>query len=150
MDEALEGMLRTWGRVYGPPPPDEWAEDSSLGAGALTGCLIEFMRVGIVYGRESDKLTARGRESQGGAKPMKAHPVADQIDHLCVALYAENRIRAVVLRANYCIRGPRAEKLPWVSKAVNQRISRRRYCTELDAARDWMGGRLGLVARRSA
>ena len=92
----LEKELRHWGRVYGPAPETEWEEDSSNGSGLLTGCLIDFIRVGIITGTEQERividrscpelpeqivvgsLTARGKESQGGAKPMKAHPVADR------------------------------------------------------------------------
>lgn len=152
----LEKELRYWGRVYGPAPETEWEEDSSHGSGLLTGCLIDFIRVGIVTGTEKERividrtrpglpeqvvvgtLTARGKESQGGAKPMKAHPVADRIDRLCCQMYRERVVPALVLRADYCMRGPRREKMPWINAIVGRRISRRRYSTELDWAKAWM------------
>lgn len=139
MDQGeLERLLRIWGRVYGPAPAQEWEEDSSHGSGALTGCLIDFLRVGVVSGPEPEGITARGKQSEGGAKPMAAHPVADHLDHLCVVLYGEHRLASVVLRAHYCMRGHRKEKLPWVSGVIGQRISRRRFAAELDFARSWM------------
>lgn len=136
--DEFEARLRFWGRVYGPAPPSEWDEDSSHGSGALTGCLIDFLRVGIVSGAEPEHLTARGRESEGGAKPMKAHPQADEIDVLCCQLYREGRLAALVLRANYCMRGPRREKLPWVSGIYGAHVSRRQFGEALVAARGWM------------
>lgn len=126
-ESAAEQALRHWGRVYGPPPPLEWQEDSSMGSGALTGCLIEFLRVGIVHGQARGKLTARGRESRGGAKPMKAHPLADRVDHLVCVLYAQDRRAAVALRAQYCLRGSLGDKCMWVATATAARLSRMNF-----------------------
>lgn len=133
----LEQVLRHWGRVYGPEPLAEWEEDSSLGSGALTGCLIEFLRVGIVTGPEGDHLTARGKESKGGAKPMKAHPVADMVDQLCCQLYKEHMVAALALRAEYCMRGPRSEKRAWIAGIAGERITRRKYDAKLEVAKFW-------------
>ena len=136
----LERRLRFWGKVYGPAPDAEWDEETSLGSGALTGCLIEFLRVGIVTGSENDcEITARGKESLGGAKPMKVHPEADQIDRLCCTLYRVRVVPALVLRADYCMRGPRREKLPWVSAIAHMKVTRKKYSMELDFAKDWIG-----------
>lgn len=138
----LEHSLRAWGRVYGPQPESEWEEDSSHGSGALTGCLIEFLRVGIVTGSVNERvvikkqgsvqeqvlvgrLTAKGKQSQGGAKPMKAHPMADYIDHMVCVIQKTDVRAAISLRAQYCLRGMTArEKCLWVSKMTNTRVSR--------------------------
>lgn len=126
-ESVAEQALRHWGRVYGPPPAAEWEEDSSHGSGALTGCLIEFLRVGIVHGPERARITARGRESTSGTKPMKAHPLADTVDHLVCVLYSQDRRAAVALRAQYCLRGSLGDKCAWVASATVARMSRMNF-----------------------
>lgn len=137
-DSEIERALRYWGAIYGPPPPDEWQEDSSHGSGALTGCLIEFLRVGVVSGPESDSITARGRESQGGAKPMKAHPAADRIDRLVCLLYATDRRAAVAVRAHYCLRTVMRLKVWWVGRVTETRVSRAGYLGAVARARHFI------------
>lgn len=149
-ESAAEHALRHWGMVYGPPPPAEWEEDSSLGSGALTGCLIEFLRVGIVHGPERKRITARGRESAGGSKPMKAHPLADQVDHLVCVLYAQDRRAAVALRAQYCLRGAFKEKCAWVAGATASRVSRMGFRAAVARGKNFVSVSLNGTKRRSA
>lgn len=154
MDRAeFNRLLRHWGRVYGPAPAQEWDEDSSMGSGTLTGSLIEFLRVGVVTGPECrfgprSRLTARGKETKRTLKRMRAHPVADRIDSLCIVLHSVDPLPALVLRAHYCWRGEHQWRRAWVASVSGHRIGRKRYYRELEAARAWMF--LALRAKRAA
>lgn len=169
MDVAeLDRLLRLWGRWFGVPPEREWDEDSSHGVGVLTQRLIEQTRVGAGYTERTKRLplsaralmylragleappTARGRQSDGGGRPWLPDPEADRVELAALDLYRYNAIQGVVLRCEYCLRGPRYEvKLPAAREYLsNQRLKLRRYRHELDMARSWMHG--ALSAARAA
>jgi hypothetical protein len=168
MDSAeLERLLRLWGRWFGVPPQREWDEDSSHGVGVLTQKLIEQTRVGAGYTERTKRLplsaravnylragldvppTARGRQSDGGATPWLPDVDADRVELAALDLYRYNLIQGIVLRCEYCLRGPRYEvKLPAAREYLaDERLKLRRYRQELDLARAWMFGRLSGIFR---
>lgn len=170
----LERRLRRWGRVFGPSPATEW--DEGEGANSLLGELLRRARVGAVNRcvddslwnpqREdlcrgdgslirsipgSDRVTARGKESRGGAHRSYVDPDAQLVDITAVALWRVHMVRGVVLRAEYCLRGPRREKAVYAAQvACLARLPVRRYSQHLDAAIDWMTAHLPAERRKAA
>lgn len=157
----LERLLRKWGRWFGQLPPREWDEDSSQGVGMLTGVLLQRMRVGVaavgvepvlaertIRGPHGEAVTirqaftAKGKQSEGGERPWLPDLEAEGVEVAALHLYRYDRMRAVVLRCDYCLYGPRREvKLPVAQKCLDfPKLGMRRYRMELDLAKEWMAG----------
>ena len=158
----LERRLRWWGRWFGPAPAKEWDEDSSHGSGGLMQAAINRARVGIapivdepaLHGRwtgagkdrrwEPERWTAKGKPSKGGAPVWNPHPEADEVEVAVLMLHRMHHLRACCLRAHYCLRGGAKFGARWAGEASSLVITVRRYRSELDLGRQWIGGRLGL------
>lgn len=164
----LEQILRRWGRVFGQPPPREWDEDSSHGQGALTSVLLSRLHVGegattararrrppwidpatgalVPQHIAGEKhITARGKASRCGSAPWSPGSEVDAVERAALQLYRFNRLRGVVLRVEYCMRGMKqSEKATVVSctEGIDDRVKLRRYRQELDFARHFMAGQL--------
>jgi hypothetical protein len=134
--DEVERLLKVWSHHYGQPRPKEWDEESSLGSGQLSGVLCEFLKSGTrITNGPAKALTAYGKASRGGQKPMPINREADQIDKLVTRIYGTDPLAALVLRGNYCLRGTRTEKAQWVASITGKRLTARRFGVELFAAR---------------
>jgi hypothetical protein len=162
--EELESLLRLWGRVFGTAPPREWDEDTSEGAAGATSSLLGKLHVGIgsrtlqirkpvvwinpetgAVVRQWRQLTARGKETRRVHAPIwNPNPEAERVELAALDLYRIDRLRGVVIRMEYCLRGARQrDKARFVGACEGvERITLRRYRHELDFGRAWMGGRL--------
>ena len=147
-EDELERLLRKWGRVFGPPPPSEWDEESSGGAGALTSIAMQIVRVGVAaikpepFG-EGMGYTAKGKPSEGGSSRWQPDLEADAVEQAWLQVYREDKLQGVVIRMHYCLRGRLREKLPLIRDAAEvRRIGLRRAYYVLDDARDAMDERL--------
>ena len=125
-DDELERLLRKWGRVFGPPPPSEWDEESSDGAGALTSIAMQIVRVGVAaikpepFG-EGMGYTAKGKPSEGGASRWQPDLEADAVEQAWLQVYRSDRLQGVVMKFYFCARGPLKSKLPVIREAAEIR-----------------------------
>lgn len=143
--DEFHRMLRIWGYDFGEPRPREWDEGaSSVGASALSCALDGLQRRGVAPKREPFgevrrmvgkilivrelRLTAKGKQSQGGGKIWRPRPESAAIERAWSILYAESKEYAMILRSEHCRRGNRAEKRGYVAEYLKlPRMSGLRY-----------------------
>lgn len=160
--KELERLLRYWGRWFGAPPPPEWDEDDSGTVGVLTDNLLDRMRVGLAaigsepimgerverHGNQvellSQRFTAKGRQSEGGAKPWTPPPDAERVELAALDLYRYDRMRGLALRVHYLAGRMRLRERPPILAGYLgvKTMKLRTYRAELELAREWMGKRL--------
>lgn len=161
--EELDVVLRWWGRLYGEAPPAEWEEDRTLTGTHPLARAMEFapgrkadttgylgrarMRGGVVGGAPAwarepmpckETRVVAGR-ALGGGRPIPVE--VQQVESAALALHRVDQVRGLVLRAEYCKRGPQAEKAEWVT-AQGFPVGLRVYREALAFAKGWMQGRL--------
>lgn len=160
-DQELKRLLRRWGSVFGVKPPPEWDEDTSEGTSGSTHALLRSVRAasktearrtrkrqfinaaGQEEEEEAPENVCFGRDTRGGAKPMFIPPDAEAVEIACLELHRIDRVRATVLRMEYCAgRIGLSEKAQLAGKALELRIKRSRFRYELGLAHAWMAGRL--------
>lgn len=150
--DELENLLRRWGHVFGKPRPNEWDEDSSGDLGSMTEKLRQRLHIGAgivrtASGKPTEGKSHRvaGKETQGGERPWSPPPELLQVEHAVQDLYYVDKLRSVIIRAEYCLRAMRQrEKAIHVGQleGISLRIPLRRYRYELDFARQWIAGRM--------
>jgi hypothetical protein len=161
----IEALLRKWGRVFGTDPPREWDEDETEEASGGAATVISRLHLSVGIGSrtlrtprpvwidpktgavvpEWRRLTARGKETRSHRESSwNPDPDAERVELAALDLYRLDRLRGVVLRVEYCLRGARQrDKARFVGGCEGvERISLRRYRHELDIARPWIAGRL--------
>ena len=150
----LHHVLTRWGRAFGEPPPSEWQEESSSGSGALTGVLIDFIRVGVAasgpapFG-EGKGYTALCKASAPGRREWQPDLVSEAVEVAWLGLYRHSPTQAVILRMEYCWRGSRSERVAMAAKCLGlRRMAKRVYREGLQAARDSIDDRLWSGAKR--
>lgn len=169
-DADFEELLRRWGRVYGEQAPPEWAEEgaaSLLMVGNGTHPLAVAMEyapgkvdrtVSVAYRRRTrpgerdwsrDPIACTESRHYAGAlyfsgnEQARVAPEVSKVERAAMDLYRINTLRGLVLRGQYCRRGPQAEQVEWINGlgrgiAVNLRS----YREELAHARTWVHARI--------
>lgn len=161
--DHFEELLRRWGRVYGEAPPTEWEEEGS-GSPHPLAVAMEYApgRLGRAVSVAYKRVTRPGERSWSrdpipcvetrqassalyftGASSSQVAPELARVEAAVLALYRINTLRGLVMRGQYCRRGPQAEQVEWIN-GLDRGISLtlRSYRDELAHARTWVHGRL--------
>lgn len=166
-DADFEELLRRWGRVYGEHAPAEWQEEESaslmVGGGAHPlAVAMEYApgkaqrSVSVAYARPRAAVRdwrdpTPCRESRhyagalyfSGAEVARVEPEVSRVERAVMDLYRINTCRGLVMRGQYCRRGPQAEQVEWINgldRAIV--LTLRSYREELAHARTWVHARI--------
>lgn len=172
MDEnALEELLRRWGRMYGEGAPNDDGDDvgfaSMVGAGTAHPLAVAMeyapgrrgiRTLDVAYRRmvrPGEKAWSRdpvrctetkhyaGALYFSGAETGRVEPEVSRVEKAALDLYRVSTIRGLVLRAQYCKRGSQQDKTDWINAQGRGSVLKlRMYREELAHARTWMQGRL--------
>jgi hypothetical protein len=168
-DIEFETLLRRWGRAYGEHAPPEWQEegDASLvmvGAGGAHPIAVAMeyapgraqRMVSVAYKRPRDAVRfwrdpVAGKETRhyagalyfSGAEQSRVEPAVSKVEKAVMDLFRINTLRGLVMRGQYCRRGPQSEQVEWINgldRGIQTDLRNFRY--ELGHARTWIHARI--------
>jgi hypothetical protein len=167
-DSDFEELLRRWGRVYGEKAPPEWEEEGMaslmlVGGGAHPIAVAmecapgrAQRMVSVAYKRPREAVIhwrdpVAGKETRhysgalyfSGAEQARIEPIVSKVEKAVMDLFRINTLRGLVMRGQYCRRGPQSEQVDWINsldRGIQTDLRNFRY--ELGHARTWVHARI--------
>ena len=154
--DELETLLRAWGKAYGERPPvDEYNDRRPtpavhpLARGMVFAPGKKVRHLDLAYRRmirkgerswSRDPIVCSETRPSGGGGSCSAvtfTPAVERVQSAVTALDGSNAATAMVLRAQYCKRGSRADRIAWVD-VMGHKMGGRTYIRHLVEGRKFV------------